>query len=82
MADFLTTNAVALAAALGGLLAACAILLSMMLRRRIRQRDAVLRLLELAEAEGRFACDAVTSRFVHDLNNMILVLSMESERMA
>ncbi len=80
MAHFITTNAVALVATLGGLLVICAGLLAVAIMRRIRQRDAVSRLLELAEKEGRYACDAVTSRFVHDLNNIILVLSMEAER--
>ncbi len=49
--------------------------------RQARQRDAVDRLLDLVEDEGRYNCDAVASRFAHDLNNMLLVLSMESERL-
>ena len=81
MADFTTTNAVALVATLGGLLAACAGLLFLAINQRARQRNAARRLFELAEQEGRFACDAMTSRFVHDLNNIILVMSMESERL-
>ncbi len=80
MAHFVTTNAVALVATLAGLLVVCVGLLTVAIMRRIRQRDAVSRLLELAEKEGRYVCDAVTSRFVHDLNNIILVLSMEAER--
>ena len=80
MAHFITTNAVALVATLGGLLVISAGLLSVAITRRTRQRDAVRRLLQLADKEGRYACDAVTSRFVHDLNNIILVLSMEAER--
>ncbi len=81
MAHFITTNAVALVATLAGLLGACVVLLAIAVSRRAGQRDAVRRLLDLVEEEGRFACDAVTSRFVHDLNNIILVLSMESERL-
>lgn len=81
MAEFITTNAVALVATLGGLLVACSGALFATFLRRARQRDAVRRLLEVTELEGRNACDAVISRFVHDLNNILLVLSMESERL-
>ncbi len=80
MASFISTNAVALVATLAGLLVACVVLLFASFLRRARQRNAVRRLLELARTEGRFGCDAVTSRFVHDLNNLILVMSLESER--
>ncbi len=81
MADFITTNAIAIVAVLGGLLVACAIMLYVTILRRERQRKAVHGLLGLAQEEGRYICDAAMSRFVHDLNNIILVLSMESERL-
>jgi len=80
MTHFITTNEVAVAAVLGVLLVACAVLLQMSVARRIRERRAARRLLELVEIEGRYSCEDVTSRFVHDLNNLILALSMESER--
>ncbi len=81
MTHFITTNAVALVATLGSLLVACVCALYVTILRRARQRKAVQRLLGLVETEGRYACDAAVSRFVHDINNMILVLSMESERL-
>lgn len=81
MTNFITTNAVALVAALGFLLAGCAILLSVTMFRRARQRHAVRRLVTLVRELGRCNSEAVTSTFVHDLNNMLLVLSMESERL-
>ncbi len=81
MSHFITSNAVALVALLGVLLVACAFLLFVSMTRRARQRSAVRSLLDLADVESRAACDAATSRFVHDLNNLILVLSMESERL-
>ena len=73
-------NAIAMVTLLGILLIASAVLLYGAMAGRTRQRDAVRRLLELADNEGRSACDAFTSGFVHDLNNLILVLSLECER--
>ncbi len=74
-------NAIAMVTLLGALLIACAVLLYASMAGRARQRAAVRRLLVLADNDGRSACDAVMSGFVHDLNNLILVLSMECERL-
>lgn len=81
MSDFISTNAIVLVALLGALLVTCALLLAGSMARRTREHDAIQRLLDLVDYEGRYACDEVMSRFVHDLKNLVLVVSMESERL-
>ena len=66
---------------LSALLIASAVLLYVSMSGRARQRDAVRRLLVLADLEVRLARDTATSGFIHDLNNLLLVLSMECERL-
>ena len=82
MTDFIATHAVALAAFAGGLLVACSSLLVVIFLRRSHQRNAVMRLIELVDEEARLGRDAAMSGLVHDLNNILLALSMESERLA
>ncbi len=82
MAQLISANAIAWVAILGASLVFCGIWVFVAGARRARQRRAVRRLLELAQMEGRYAGGELTSRLAHDLNNLILVLSLESERLA
>ncbi|MDJ0710497.1 MAG: hypothetical protein QNJ14_08910 [Woeseiaceae bacterium] len=81
MADFFSTNAILLIATLGAIVVVCALLLSWLIARRVRQRRAVRILLNLADTQRCYATGAFASLLVHDLNNLILVLSLESERL-
>ena len=81
MAQLVTANGVALIAILGVSIVLCATWLAIRVR-RARQISAVRQLLSLAQIEGRYAVSEHASRLAHDLNNLILVLSLESERLA
>ncbi len=74
-------SAIAMVMLLSALLIASAVLLYVSMSGRARQRDAVRRLLVLADLEVRLARDTATAGFIHDLNNLLLVLSMECERL-